>query len=171
MSAGTQYAANLESLQQQEQESLQDALQQYEAAAQAGIPGTATRVQQAQSALATLGTQQSAPATAAPGTLASGQSLLQQAQQTLNGAIQGVQSGAQSFSNVMQSAATAVGNAATSTLGTVAGKSIDVETSIVYRAVAVLAGLILIAGAVYGFGNLKDTATTVARNGAELGAA
>lgn len=93
-----------------------------------------------------------------------------------NAFLSGLQSKTQAFSDNMQTAAnrlnTGLSNAAQSiTVGSAFGAPLSVDSSVVYRIVAVVGGLILIAGAVWGFDNIRETATTAARRGAEIAAA
>jgi hypothetical protein len=85
--------------------------------------------------------------------------------------------GTQSFSDTMQGAANKLNDTLQKgaqdavNIGMFNGDPFSVSSSIVVRAIAVVAGLLLIAGAIWGFDNLRDTAVSTAKKGAEIAAA
>jgi type II secretory pathway pseudopilin PulG len=149
--------AAVQSLEQLNQSALQDALQQYQTAAQDGVPGMTAKVAAAQNALASYG----ASPTATPASTAS----------TAQTVANGIQTGLASLGAGTPVAG--VGSFLQQLFGVASGNALAASGYLV-RGVAIVGGLVLIAGAVFGFRNIGETSVTVAsgavKKGAELAA-
>lgn len=143
----------LQSLEQQNQQALQDALSQYKQAAQNGVPGMQTKVAAAQAALNSYNVN---PTATPQSTQSTAQSVADSIQTGLAAAGAGTPvAGVSSFLQQL--------------FGVESGNALATSGYLV-RGVAILGGLVLIAGAVFGFRSIADTSVTVAGRGAELAA-
>lgn len=156
------------SLDAQEASALQDALSAYQQAANDGVPNMGSKIASAQSALNSINASPSVGSSPVPGALnpASTGSQLTPAQIASSIATGAAAIGAPSGMGGAGTVSSFLQQLFGATTGTSGGLT---SSTYLIRGVAILGGLILIAGAVFGFKELSQTTVNTVRRGVEAG--
>jgi hypothetical protein len=169
------YSYDIQSLENQNQAALQEALQDYQNAANNGVPNMQSKIAAAQQALQSYGANPTAqpPTISNPLTSSSTSDGISAGLGAL-GSIPGV--GSTGIASAAQAATTASTNPSTVSsflqqlFGVATGGQLSSSTYLV-RGAAIIGGFILIAGAVFGFRELTTTVVEGGKKVAETGAA